>query len=375
MAGTERHLAFSSDSNQLALVLHGVNDLRIESNSKSVPRPTEADLGSRDVLVAPQSVGICGTDIHFLTHGEVGPYKVRAPMVPGHETSAKVLAVGAEVKTLKPGDRVAVEVGIPCRTCRLCRGGRYNLCPKQDFGSLPPCHGSLRPAGVYPEDFCYKIPDHMSYDEAACVEPLAVGVQAVKRGGVKLGDTVLITGAGPIGLMCLFVAKAAGATTVILTDVKDDRLLFAQELGATLTINSSKEQVEQVLQQHGWIVDVSIDCTGNEIAIAACLDNTKPGGVVVVVGLGPAKMTLPVTSAFTRELDIRGVFKYNDAYQPAINLIASGKVNVKPIITHHYDLKDSLEGFKVSQNGIDRSGKMAVKVMLHVGNAGQWHQE
>jgi L-iditol 2-dehydrogenase len=231
--------------------------------------------------------------------------------------------------------------------------------------------GTLQPYVIYPSDFCYKLPDNVSYDEAAVIEPLSVAMQAMKRGDLKAGHNVLICGAGPIGLITLLACKAAGACQIVVTDIKDERLQVAKELGATLTINTATETLSSTLHRSGLNqADVSIECSGSERAVTDAIENTVSGGVCVLVGMGGGStMNLPIAAASVREIDIRGVFRYANTYCKAIGMIAAGVINVKPLITHHFQLSDLLQAFQVAKDGRDSTGKSAIKCMIHVNKA------
>jgi len=325
------------------------------------------------VLIAVRSVGICGSDVHYWTHGRIGPFILNAPMILGHESSGQVVAVGEKVAHLKPGDRVTMEPGVPCRMCVHCKTGRYNMCPDVIFMATPPYDGSLSNYIIHPSDFCFKLPDHVSYDEGAMCEPLSVGVHAVTRAGISLGATVLVTGSGPIGLMSILAAKAAGAGVIIAADIKAERLELAKQVGATHVIDLSQIKADESLPKIFEIVglggvDAVIECSGAQSAIVTAIRAARNGGVVVLVGLGAPECTLPIVEAAVREVDIRGVFRYANAYPKALALIASGKVNVKPCITHHYPLAQVQQAFNVAKDGRDPDNKMAVKVVITVSN-------
>jgi len=337
------------------VVLKGINDIQLES--RPIPK-----CGPQDVLVAIKSVGICGSDVHYWTHGRIGDFIVKSPMILGHESSGIVEEVGSSVTTLKKGDRVTLEPGVPCRYCEYCKGGRYNLCPDVQFMATPPVDGSLTNYFVHPHDFCYKLPDNVSYDEGAMCEPLSVGVHACNRANITIGSKVLIMGAGPIGLMCLLAAKAAGASTIVLVDIKEDRLKVATQLGATGTINAASDVISELSSKGFAPIDVTIDCSGAEPAIKMAIRATKSGGVVVLVGLGPPEIKLPIVDAAVREVDIRGIFRYANCYPKSLALIASGKVDVKPLITHHFELKDAIQAFTTARDMLGG----AIKVILQV---------
>jgi L-iditol 2-dehydrogenase len=214
-----------------------------KGNLKLEQRPMPAKLGPNDVLIRIHSVGICGSDVHYWVNGCIGDFIVRAPMVLGHETSGVVAQVGSGVKHLKQGDRVAIEPGVPCRMCQYCKHGQYNLCPDMGFCATPPYDGTLTRYFAHPADFCYKLPDHVSFEEGAMLEPLSVAVQACRRANITFGENVLICGAGPIGLVNLLTAKAQGAAKVCITDIDEHRLSVAKSLGADFTYRITKKDV------------------------------------------------------------------------------------------------------------------------------------
>jgi len=339
----------------LAVVLNSINDIRLEE--RKIPQP-----GPKDVLVAIKTVGICGSDVHYWTHGRIGDFIVKSPMVLGHESSGVVEEIGSAVTDLKKGDRITLEPGVPCRSCFFCKEGKYNLCPDMKFFATPPVDGSLANYITHPSDFCYKLPENVSFDEGALCEPLSVGIHACTRAHVSLGSHVLITGAGPIGLMCMLAAKAAGATTIVLVDIKEERLKVAKELGATATINATTDVASELKNLGHGLIDIAIECSGAESAVRTAIKTTKPGGVVVLVGLGPPEIKIPIVDAAVREVDIRGIFRYANCYPKALDLIASGQINVKPLITHTYDLKDVVKAFEVARDMVGGAIKVCIKV-------------
>lgn len=311
-----------------------------------------------------RSVGICGSDVHYWVNGRIGDFIVTEPLVMGHESSGVVVATGEGVDSFKIGDRVAIEPGLPCRMCSYCKEGRYNLCPDMRFCATPPKDGSLAQFYTHAADFCYKLPDHVSFDEGALLEPLSVGVHACQRAGVKVGSTVLVCGAGPIGLVCMLVANACGASKVIMTDIDEGRLKVAKEMGATHTIHVTSQDANAlaaaVVEKVGAHPHMSIECSGAQSSIATAIYATKSGGVVVLVGLGAPEVKIPVVNASVREVDIRGIFRYCNCYPVALEMVASGKVDVKPLVTHRYTLEECLDAFERAKTG---SGG-AIKVMI-----------
>ncbi|CAG0922579.1 unnamed protein product [Notodromas monacha] len=346
----------------LSCVVFTKGDLRMEK------RTLEEDLDPHDVLLEMQKVGICGSDVHYWTAGRIANFVVEAPMVLGHEASGRVVKVGSRVSHLKPGDRVAIEPGVPCRRCSYCVGGRYNLCPDIQFCATPPVDGNLCQYYKHAADFCFKLPDHVSDEEGALLEPLSVGVHACRRAGVTLGARVLICGAGPIGLVNLLVAKAMGAAFVCLTDLDENRLQVALSMGADAGITIAKEQTaDEALAMikeafKGDSPTHTIECTGAESSIRLGMLATKSGGVMVLVGVGPSSyLNVPVFDAAVREVDIRGIFRYANCYPTALEFVASGKCDVKKLITHRFELEDSLKAFEAAKTGADG----AIKVMIN----------
>lgn len=301
------------------------------------------------------SVGICGSDVHYLVHGRIADFIVTKPMIIGHEASGVVHKVGATVKHLKVGDRVAIEPGVPCRYCDQCRNGKYNLCPDMAFCATPPFDGNLTKFYAHAADFCFKLPDHVSMEEGALMEPLSVGIHACKRAGVTLGTKVLILGAGPIGLSALIAARSMGADNITITDLVEDRLALAKTVfGATNTVVVRKDATEndlisEIHRKMSGAPDVTIDCSGAQATNRLALLATNAGGCVVLVGCGPIEVTVPLMNACVREVDIRGVFRYVNDYPAALALVSSGKYNVKKLITHHFDITETSKAFETSR--------------------------
>ncbi|XP_067636082.1 sorbitol dehydrogenase-like [Eurosta solidaginis] len=343
----------------LTAVLYGIEDLRLEQR----PIPEIAD---DEVLLAMDSVGICASDVHYLVSGRIGDFILNKPMVMGHEAAGVVAKVGKKVKHLAVGDRVACEPGVPCRYCDHCKVGKYNLCPDMVFCATPPNDGNLARYFKHAANFCFKLPDHVSMEEGALLEPLSVGVHACQRAGVGLGSRVLVLGAGPIGLVTLLAAEAMGAEKILITDLVQHRLDVAKELGATHTLlinknDTDKDVVKQVHAVMGAEPDKSIDCCGAESTARVSILVTRSGGCVVIVGMDEAEPKIPLMNALVREVDIRGVFRYCNDYPAALALIASGKINAKRLITHHFDITDTAKAFETARYGHGD----AIKVMIH----------
>ena len=308
-------------------VLRGAGDLVVEDRPAPVPGP-------HDVLVQVASVGVCGSDVHYFEHGRIGSHVVEAPLVLGHEASGVVVEVGASVTRLAVGQRVSVEPGVPDFSCQQCLAGRYNLCEDMRFYATPPIDGAFAELVTVHEQFAHPVPDSLSDDAAALLEPLSVGLWACRKGEVGAGTRVLVTGAGPVGLVAMQAALALGAASVTVTDVNPHRLALAGELGATDTLDVSASPVST----SGLPVDVLLECSGHPPATADAMRAVAPAGRVVLVGMGGDEMTLPVSRIQERELTVTGTFRYAHTWPAAIALAASGRVQLDRLVTGHYGL-------------------------------------
>lgn len=348
-----------ADGKIKAAVLYGIRDLRIED----VPMPT---LGNdNDVLVKIAAVGVCGSDVHFYTHGRIGKFVIERPVIPGHESAGVVVEAGKAVKHLQPGDRVALEPGIPCGRCRLCRTGRYNLCPEVVFLSAPPVHGTFVEYVAHPADLVYRLPDTMSLQEGAMLEPLSVGMHAVGRAQVRAGDSIAILGSGPIGLMTLQAAKAYGASLAIAVNLQRNRLEFAKQVGATYTINAQNENVVERIREitDGEGVDFAFETAGNPTTVAQTFEVVRVGGTVGLVGLGGQDVVpLNVIKMVIDEIRVVSGQRYANVYQRAIPLVAEGKIDVKSLITGERPLAEIEEAFKMQ---IENPGE-TIKTIIRI---------
>lgn len=322
---------------------------KIEAGEAPMPK-----LGADDVLIQVKSVGICGSDLHYYRSGAIGDFKVEFPFVLGHEAAGIVAEVGENVSMLKKGDRVCMEPGIPCMKCEECLTGHYNLCRDVRFWATPPYDGVLSEYVSHPAAFTFKIPNNMSFTEGALVEPLAIGLHACNMGGVKLGQSVAIVGAGCIGLVTLLAAKAYGATQIIVGDVLDKRLEKARELGA-IAINTKEEDfAARVMELTGGRgADVCIDCAGFSATVDSCLSAAKPAGMVIIVGLGQDRVDGFNTSIMsTKELTVKSIFRYRNLFPTAINAIADGRIDVNTIVSHRFSFEDTIQAFATCHQDI-----------------------
>ncbi|KAK4241850.1 chaperonin 10-like protein [Achaetomium macrosporum] len=339
-------------ASNLSFVLNKPNDVTFEER----PRPQLKS--PHDVLVAVNYTGICGSDVHYWQHGAIGHFVVKDPMVLGHESAGTVVEVGAEVTTLRKGDRVALEPGYPCRRCAACLSGKYNLCPDMQFAATPPYDGTLTGFWAAPADFCYKLPEHVSLQEGALIEPLAVAVHIVKQARVQPGQSVVVMGAGPVGLLCAAVARAFGASKVVSVDIVPAKLEFARSFAATHTYMSQRVSAEENARRLlaeadlGPGADAVIDASGAEPSIQTSLHVVRMGGTYVQGGMGKADITFPIMALCLKEVTARGSFRYGSGdYKLAIELVAAGKVDVKKLINGVVAFKDAEEAFKKVKEG------------------------
>jgi len=343
-----------------SLVLERKDELRIRDLD-----PKEV-LGPTDVRIAIKTVGVCGSDVHYYTHGAIGPFVVREPMILGHEAAGVIEEVGSAVENLKVGDRVCMEPGIPDPQSRASRLGLYNLDPAVRFWATPPVHGVLRPSVVHPASFTFKLPDNVSYAAGAMVEPLAVGFQAVSKARLTPGAVALVTGAGPIGMVTAIAALSAGCAKVIVTDVVDEKLAVARRLGpAIMTVNVREQDLKSVVAREtdGWGVDVVFECSGAAAVIADTVHHGCPGGAVVLVGMPLNPVPIDVVIAQTKELRIEHVFRYAHVYPRIVALLGSNQINVDALITDTYAFEDSVEAFDYAV----RPKPSSVKIQIELG--------
>ncbi|TFD53843.1 NAD(P)-dependent alcohol dehydrogenase [Cryobacterium sp. Hh11] len=315
----------------------------------TVPVP---DLEHDQVLVQVAAVGVCGSDVHYYQHGRIGPYVVEHPLILGHELSGRITAVGSGVDPARIGQRVAVEPQRPCRSCEQCKAGRYNLCPDIEFFATPPIDGAFCEYVAIQTDFAYAIPDSISDEAAALIEPLSVGIWACKRADILPGSSVLIAGAGPIGVILAQTARAFGATKIYITDIADDRRAFALEHGATIALDPRVDSVE------GLEVDAFIDASGVAAAVQAGILAVRPGGRAILVGMGNDTVELPVSWIQNREIWLSGVFRYTNTWPLGIQLVESGAVDLDVLVTSTFALADAEQALNAGR----QPGQMKVIV-------------
>ncbi len=333
---------------------------QIEIRDIEIPK-----LKDKDVLVKLEYVGICGSDVHYLEHGKIGDFIVDGDFILGHECSGTVVEIGSGVQNLKVGDKVALEPGITCGQCEFCKTGRYNLCPEVEFLATPPYHGSLMNYIAFPENMCFKLPENITTKEGALVEPLAVGLHAAMQGNVKLGDSVVILGAGTIGLVTLLACKAYGATDITIVDVIPKRLEYAKKLGATATINAAEAdvftEIDKMTDKKG--VDIVIETAGSARTISQTPYLIKNGGTIVLVGLAPQDIIeFNFAKIMAKEAQIKSVFRYRNIYPTAIKAIAKGMIDITGIVTHEFEFDETAKAFDYVINNKQDVVKAVIKI-------------
>lgn len=346
-----------------SLVLEQKNDLNLR-DFPDIDRQEEV-LGPRDVRIKLHTVGICGSDVHYYTHGRIGPFVVNEPMILGHEASGTVIEVGPEVTTLAVGDRVCMEPGIPDPNSKAARMGMYNIDPAVRFWATPPIHGILRPTCVHPEAFTFKLPDNVSFAEAAMVEPLAVGVHAATKARIRPGDIGVILGAGPIGLVTALSALAGGCARVYVTDLAEKKLEIAGSLSpAIIPVNVAREDLVARVKKDtdGWGADAVWEATGSPKAAAGVFEPLAPGGCVVMIGGQPEPISYDAGAAMVREARVENIFRYAHVFPRCVAMLSSGTIDVKPLITRTFDFADSVQAFEIAASAPPADVKMQIEL-------------
>ncbi|KAH8433561.1 NAD(P)-dependent alcohol dehydrogenase [Aspergillus melleus] len=364
------------DKPNIGVFTNTKHDLWVAESTPSLEQVKSGEgLKPGEVTVEVRSTGICGSDVHFWHEGCIGPMIVTGDHILGHESAGQVIAVASDVTHLKPGDRVAVEPNIICNACEPCLTGRYNGCENVAFLSTPPVDGLLRRYVNHPAIWCHKIGD-MSYEDGALLEPLSVSLAAIERSGLRLGDPCLVTGAGPIGLITLLSARAAGASPIVITDIDEGRLAFAKSLVPdVLTYKvqiglSAEENAEGIVkafnngQSSGPDIlrpRLALECTGVESSVASAIWSVKFGGKVFVIGVGKNEMKIPFMRLSTQEIDLQYQYRYSNTWPRAIRLVKNGVIDLKRLVTHRYTLEDALKAFETAAN--PKTGAIKVQIM------------
>ena len=341
-----------------ALVLERMNELAL----RDIDLPSR--LGPSDVLIAVHTVGVCGSDVHYYTHGRIGPYVVKNPMVLGHEGAGTILEVGSEVTGLKVGDRVCMEPGVPNLASRASKLGLYNVDPAVTFWATPPVHGILTPKVIHPAAFTYRLPDNVSFAEGAMVEPFAVGMQAAARARIAPGDVAVVIGAGTIGIMVALAALAGGCSEVFISDLSAEKLAIASRYSGITPVDVRETNLVDLVAEktNGWGVDLVFEASGSGRVFEDMLKVVRPGGAIVLVGLPLAPVQFDVSSAIAKEVRIETVFRYANVFDRALALIASGKVDLQPLVTETYAFADSVAAFRRAAEG--RPGDIKLQIVV-----------
>jgi len=285
----------------------------------------------------------------------------------GHESAGTILATHPSVTHLSPGDRVAIEPNIICGQCEPCLTGRYNGCESVQFLSTPPVTGLLRRYLKHPAMWCHKLPDNLTFEDGAMLEPLSVALAGVERANIRLGDPVVVCGAGPIGLVTLLCARAAGATPLVITDIDEGRLRFAKELVPSVLTHrvefshSAEDfQSKVVGLMEGVEPAIAMECTGVESSIGAAIQTVKFGGKVFVIGVGKNEMKIPFMRLSTREVDLQFQYRYCNTWPKAIRLVKSGVIELGKLVTHRFRLEDAVEAFRTAAD--PKTGAIKVQI-------------
>lgn len=332
-----------------------------EVEIKTVPIP---EIASDEVLIKIMAVGVCGSDVHYYEHGRIGRYIVEKPLILGHECAGIIAAIGEKVTRFKIGDRVAVEPGVSCGRCDLCKEGKYNLCKDVQFLATPPVDGAFVQYLKHREDYVFPIPDHLSFEEASLNEPFSVGIHAARRANLKPASTVAVMGLGPVGLMTIAAAKAFGARQIIASDLEPIRLEAARKLGATHVINARElNHVDEIMKFTSGIgVDAAFETAGNPKTLQAAMSSLKRAGKLLIIGLPQQdEVLLNVPMIADKEMDIYGIFRYANTYAQGIDFLAAGISDYKALITDRYPLEKAAEALERSRT--NKSG--SIKVMVY----------
>lgn len=317
-------------------VMEGIGKMAF--TERDIPTPKD-----NEVLVKLEYVGICGSDLHYYETGNMGSCVVKPPFVLGHEPAGIVTALGSKVTDLKIGDKVALEPGKTCGHCTFCKQGKYNLCPDVIFFATPPVNGVFQEYVAHEAALCFKLPENVSTLEGALIEPLAVGFHAAREGGAQIGQTAVITGAGCIGLVTLLALKAIGITKIYVVDMMPKRLDKALELGATAVINTKTQDTAAELLRltEGKGCDIAFETAGTDLTTSLLIHAVKKGSVIVLVGYSAnGTLTIPSSLALDKELTFKTIFRYRHIYPMAIDAVASGKVNLKGIVSNIFAFDD-----------------------------------
>ena len=339
-----------------AAILHAPRDLRIEDRPDPQPGPNQ-------VVVRIRAGGICGSDLHYYQHGGFGTVRLRQPMILGHEIAGEIAATGPGVQNLPPGTPVAVNPSLPCNACRFCLRGQQNHCLDMRFyGSAmrtPHVDGGFRELLLCEATQAVPLPPGLSIQMAAFAEPLAVCLHAVRQAGPLLGARVLVTGAGPIGMLAIMAARQAGAQEIVATDILDAPLALARKLGADHTINTADPTALDPYKAEKGQFDAALEASGNPRALTNAFETVRPGGTIVQIGIANTEMTLPINMLTAKELTLRGTFRFHEEFAWAVTALASGAIDPAPLLTEVVPLGEAVRAFDLAG---DKSRAMKVQL-------------
>ncbi|SKA27929.1 NAD(P)-dependent alcohol dehydrogenase [Consotaella salsifontis] len=331
---------------------------------RKIEVPWTSEPGPNEVLIAVNTVGICGSDVHYYEYGNIGDFVVREPMILGHEASGVVRKVGSAVKHLKEGDRVCMEPGIPDFMSLQTLRGMYNLDPAVRFWATPPVHGCLTPEIVHPASLTYRLPDTVSFAEGALVEPLAIGVYAAKKAKIQPGDIAVLAGAGTIGMMVAYSALAAGCAEVIVSDFAKEKLAILGKRPEITTVDLGSQDLMEVVAErtNGRGADVFFEASGSTKPFDTMFKVVAPGGRIVLVGMPAEKPAFDVVALEVKEISLTGTFRYANVWDRTLNLLGSGKIDVKPLISETYPFEKSIEAFERAAEHRPSDVKIQIKL-------------
>ena len=341
------------------VVIHAAKDLRIEERAIE-------PLGPGQVAVRIEAGGICGSDLHYYQHGGFGTVRIREPMILGHEVAGEVISVGAAVTQVRPGDRVAINPSLPCGHCRYCLDGKPNHCLDMRFNGsamrMPHMQGLFREITVCTEAQAVRVKPDSPLEVVAFAEPLSVCLHAARQAGPLQGRRVLVTGAGPIGVLCAMVARHAGARQVVVTDIADAPLAVARDVAADLALNTRDDPraLDRFAADKGWF-DAVFECSGAGPALAGAIQVARPGATIVQVGLGGGDTSVPMNAVVAKELTLRGTFRFHEEFDCAVEFLDKGTIDVRSLLTEVVPLEDAVRAFDLAG---DRSRAMKVQLAL-----------
>jgi L-iditol 2-dehydrogenase len=326
---------------------------------EEVPRP---DCPEDMILINIKEVGVCGSDLHYFNEGRIGDHIVTSPHILGHEAAGVVVEVGARASGFQIGDRVSIEPGVPCMACDHCREGHYNLCSEIKFTGAPPYQGLFCELHAHDPRFVYRIPDHVSFTEAALAEPLSVAHNALRRSTLVPGETALVIGSGPIGFSCIEMARIAGAAMVMVAEPIAYRRRVALEVGADCAFDPAAGPLPEFVRERtgGRMCDCVFEASGSEAGIADALRCVRSGGRVVYIGMGKAMASIPHAELLRCEATISGIYRYVNDFRPVIALLSAGKLEVETWVSHRFSLDRIGEAFAMAN---DPAGE-TLKVMV-----------